>query len=74
MAKASARATAQVRAERVGDPKVPGDGRVYHIGFTADDGKGGICTGTVRVGVPHDQGGGATPVNGGALYDSTVTP
>jgi hypothetical protein len=28
--------TAQVRAERLG----AGDGRVYHIGFTADDGKG----------------------------------
>jgi hypothetical protein len=35
-------ATAEVRAERSGSKKVPGDGRVYHIGFTADDGLGGL--------------------------------
>jgi hypothetical protein len=42
----------QVRAERSGD----GDGRVYRIAFTATDGKD-TCTGTVTVGVPHDQSG-----------------
>jgi hypothetical protein len=62
---------AYVRAERAGTKKVPGDGRVYHIGFTAEDGNGGSCTGEVLVGVPHDQGGRAAPVDGGALYDST---
>jgi hypothetical protein len=63
--------TAKVRAERAGTPKVPGDGRVYHIAFTADDGKGGTCTGTVQVSVPHDQRG-AAAIDGGPLYDSTV--
>jgi hypothetical protein len=65
--------TAQVRAERSGD----GDGRVYHIRFQSDDGRGGTCTGTVKVCVPHDQGHGdddddddhdrhvADPFNGG---------
>jgi cysteine-rich repeat protein len=60
--------TAEVRAERDGK----GDGRVYHIGFTADDGRGGVCTGEVLVGVPHDQGGANDPVDGGPLYDSTT--
>jgi len=66
--------TAQVRAERAGNKKVPGDGRVYHIGFTADDGMGGTCKGEVLVCVPHDQGQGSTCVDGGALFDSTVCP
>lgn len=64
--------TASVRAERTGTKKIPGDGRVYHIGFTATDGEGGTCTGTVTVGVPHDQGGSSVPVDGGPLYDSTT--
>ncbi len=42
-----------VRAERAGD----GDGRVYRIAFTAADEDGGTCSGTVKVGVPHDQSG-----------------
>jgi hypothetical protein len=64
--------TAQVRAERAGPPA--GNGRVYHIGFTADDGQGGTCTGTVRVGVPHDQRPGGTPVDNGPKFDSTTCP
>jgi len=63
-------ATAEVRAERTGTPAVPGNGRVYHIGFTAEDGLGGSCSGEVAVGVPHDVKD--TPVDGGPLYDSTV--
>lgn len=59
-----------VRAERNGNPKSPGNGRVYHIDFTADDGNGGMCTGTVNVCVPHDQRPGATCVDGGPLYNS----
>lgn len=59
-------ATAQVRAERDGG----GNGRVYHISFTADDGNGGSCSGEVLAGVPHDKKD--TPVDDGALYDSTV--
>lgn len=64
--------TAQVRAERDGPPRAPGDGRVYHIAFPATDAKGASCTGVVKVGVPHDQGKGRTIVDGGPLYDSTV--
>ena len=63
--------TAHVRAERIGDKKTPGNGRVYEISFTADDGHGGSCSGTVAVGVPHDQGGSSVPINDGAIYDST---
>ncbi|MEW5987591.1 MAG: pectin acetylesterase-family hydrolase, partial [Chloroflexota bacterium] len=60
---------AQVRAERAGG----GDGRVYHISFTAADGHGGLCSGTVLVSVPHDQNSpGGEAVDGGALYDSTI--
>jgi hypothetical protein len=59
-------ATAEVRAERFGT----GNGRVYHITFTADDGHGGTCTGDVQVGVP--KGKGRVPVDDGPLYDSTV--
>lgn len=61
-----------VRAERNGNPKTPGNGRVYTIGFTADDGNGGTCSGTVKVCVPHDQRPGATCVDEGPLYDSLV--
>lgn len=58
---------AQVRAERSGG----GNGRVYHIGFTATDPWGGSCSGDVTVGVPHDQGKKGAPVDDGAVYDST---
>ena len=65
--------TAQVRAERSGSKKVPGDGRFYHISYTASDGNGADCSGTVEVVVPHDQGKkGSTPVDQGPLHDSTV--
>lgn len=60
-------ATAEVRAERDG----LGNGRVYHISFTADDGTG-TCSGELLVGVPRSQGQGNTPVDDGALFDSTV--
>jgi hypothetical protein len=66
-------AAPSVRAERAGDPKLPGDGRVYHIFFSADDGFGGVCNGEVKVGVPHDQSaGGSTPVDQGPLYNSVT--
>jgi len=58
--------TAQIRAERDGS----GDGRVYEISFTADDGNGGTCNGSVFVGVPHDQSGNPA-VDSGQNYDST---
>ncbi|MCK5308563.1 MAG: hypothetical protein KAJ73_08135 [Zetaproteobacteria bacterium] len=62
--------TASVRAERSGSKKVPGNGRVYHIGFTADDGQGGSCSGEVEVAVPHNRN--AAVVNDGAVFDSTT--
>jgi hypothetical protein len=58
---------ASVRAERAGG----GDGRVYHVGFTATA-EGGSCQGTVQVCVPHDQGGGSTCIDQGGLFDSTA--
>ena len=65
---------ARVRAERDGDPKTPGNGRIYFIRFAADDGRGGGCVGEVRVGVPHDQSRGPA-ISDGPLHDSTiVTP
>ncbi|HWO20938.1 MAG TPA: hypothetical protein VNO30_19360 [Kofleriaceae bacterium] len=64
--------TARVRAERTGSKRVPGDGRVYHIGFVATDTAGATCSGTVTVCVPHDQGQGSACVDGGPLYDSTA--
>ena len=41
-------ATARVRAER----SLLRDGRIYRVRFSADDGRGGKCTGTVEVCVP----------------------
>lgn len=61
---------AEVRAERTGNVNVPGNGRVYHIGFTAGDGFGGSCSGSVAAGVPHDKKD--IPVDDGPLYDSTT--
>jgi hypothetical protein len=44
--------TAAVRATRLGK----GNGRVYKVSFTADDGKpGGAVSGAVYISVPHDQ-------------------
>jgi len=57
--------SAQVRAERSGT----GDGRVYHIEFTADDGEL-TCSGKVTVGVPHDKRG-TDAVDSGQNFDST---
>jgi hypothetical protein len=59
---------ASVRAERSGK----GNGRVYELSFKADDGQGGVCTGTVKVSVPHSLHKGATAINDGQIYDSTV--
>ena len=56
-----------LRAERNGH----GDGRVYRITFTATrEENEKECTGTVLVGVPHDQGKGSTPRDSGDDYDS----
>lgn len=58
--------TARVLAERSGRQ----DGRVYHVFFQAEDGRGGRCEGQVTVCVPHDKN--RACVDQGALYDSTV--
>ena len=63
--------TASVRRERSGSKRVPGDGRMYYISFTGSDGQGGQCTGTIKVGVPHDLGKDVTIGDGGPLYKST---
>src|SRR5262249_22530404 len=61
-----------LRAERAGGPGIPGNGRVYVIHFTASDGRGGGCEGTVSVCVPHDSGdaGGSVCVDDGQIYNS----
>ena len=59
--------SASVRAERSGT----GDGRVYHVLFTASDGKGGQCTGSVRICVPHDQRPGHVCGEDALVIDST---
>lgn len=59
-----------VRVERRGTP--PKNGRVYHIGFIADDGSGGTCTDEVMVCVPHDQSVSSVCVDEGPLYDSLI--
>lgn len=58
---------AQIRSERSG----PLDGRVYHIRFNADDGRGGTCQAQVTLCVPHDQRPGMGCVDQGAVFDST---
>lgn len=55
-----------VRAERSGT----GDGRVYRIAFTVTDSHGATCSGTAKVGVPHDQGNGSVPVDSGLIVNS----
>jgi hypothetical protein len=57
---------ARLRAERSGS----GDGRVYHLTFVADDGRGGQCTATVEVSVPKHRHGAA--VDEGGVYDAAV--
>ncbi len=60
-----------VRAERSGR----GDGRVYHLVFRAEDGRGGVCEGTVTVCVPHDRSGrGASCGDQGDEHDSSFCP
>jgi len=39
------------------------------ISFTADDGNGGTCSGSVQVDVPHDKKD--TAINSGTTFDST---
>jgi len=59
--------TVLLRAERAGK----GNGRVYRIYFTATDGLGGTCSGSVSVVVPHSMKTGHTTVDDGQIYNST---
>ena len=56
-----------LRAERAGY----GNGRVYMVNFTAEDGNGGSCTGSVRIGVPPNKKPGVTAIDDGQCYIST---
>lgn len=58
---------ALVRSER----SALGNGRVYHIFFTATDSTGLSCSGEVTVGVLLNKSG-RMPVDDGPLYDSTA--
>jgi hypothetical protein len=63
---------AWIRAERNGHGnKARGNGRVYEILFTASDGGGGSCSGSVFWTVPHNQGQGSAAIDDGVRYDST---
>lgn len=55
-----------LRADRAGG----GDGRVYHLTFTASDPAGAACTGRVTVCVPHSPGRRICG-DGGPRFDST---
>ncbi|MFC1941095.1 hypothetical protein ACFLWL_01610, partial [Chloroflexota bacterium] len=60
---------ASIRAEREGK----GDGRVYVISFTADDGAGGVAEGSVKIGVPHDKSNkDCQAIDSGQYYDATL--
>ncbi len=61
-------AVAKVRNERL----LAGDGRVYHIDFTATDQASDSCTGEVQACVPVTEG--EECGDQGALYDSTACP
>lgn len=64
----------QLRCERAGNPKTPGNGRVYEVSFTAADGKGGQCTGKATFCTPHDQRPGGACVDDGLRFDSLQNP
>ena len=57
--------TVLLRAERSGK----GNGRVYHVHFTASDFEGSV-SGVVKVSVPHDKKSDVA-IDGGELFDST---
>jgi hypothetical protein len=58
---------ANLRAERGGGA----NGRVYAITFKANDGRGGITEGTVKVCVPPDMSG-RQSIDDGQKYDATL--
>lgn len=56
-----------LRVERAG----LGDGRVYRVNFTATDGQGGNCDGSVSVSVPRDMKPGNSAIDSGQIFNST---
>jgi hypothetical protein len=61
--------TVMLRAERLSS----GDGRVYTLFYAVTDGRyGHVLSGTVTVGVPHDNGAHAVAIDNHITYDSTV--
>jgi hypothetical protein len=65
--------TASILAERQGGEfGTAGNGRVYSIYFDATDPYGAMCSGVVKVAVPHSKQ--ATSTDGGPLFDSTQCP
>lgn len=59
---------AALRCER----NAAGNGRVYHVSFTANDGRGGECNGTLTFCVPRNQNSNGC-IDDGPLYDSTAS-
>jgi hypothetical protein len=59
--------TAFIMSERQGT----GNGRVYEISFTAEDGNGAVCSSSVQVCVPHGKRRGNECIDDGQIYDST---
>jgi len=57
-----------LRAERDGK----GNGRVYHVYFTAADDHFNSCSGEVLVTVPHSSRKNGAAIDDGSLYDSTL--
>ena len=51
---------------------MPGNGRMYHITYTATDSLGASCTGRVLVGVPHDQGNNHVLIDDGPKFNSVT--
>ena len=60
----------RLRAERSG----LGDGRVYRVMVLVEDAFGLTCSATLRVGVPHDRGRGATPVDSAPPSFNSLVP
>jgi len=45
---------------------------VYRVNFSANDGQGGVCSGSVNVAVPKSMQPGNAAVDDGQLYNSTL--
>jgi hypothetical protein len=68
-----ARGVGGERVELRAESHERGDGRVYHLAFSADDGQGGVCSGSATVCVPRSLGWRRSDscVDQGPVHDST---